>query len=1640
MPSDQELEKLLDERRQPKWVDRRIKSYARLPGKARKDLRTVIDSSRSAYDRQRYDTRLKAAESCVGSLSNAQRTKLWTTLFPKAADHFERAWLDAGQRPYQVGYERYPFRAPKRSDTVAELRARFLVGICDSLQGFDEDIEWIAAWAPHLPGSWWNPDAIGWLLSSALRNGGNDADRVREVLERSIQGEHEVGQMGRHVIVALLNSDDPGDWETVGKLLLAAQRQEGLRQSILEAVDEAHPGAFRYMLGLVLEHNLARFSATVRAFDVWLGLQWAGGSVKAVNNGIAQICNYFDDDTARYDAIQEGGPEDAYFALWVTAYRDAQAAVNAAARMLEDPTPERRLVAILVLDRLVIFPETLDVITARFLSENEDDERLTMAMAEFFAGVQFTSVSDELFRTTARLFASLPARKKIHEPIVWPWMEFSTDRRTVANALRVMAKGAPEKLIPFAHALDSHACVDVICELAGIGRSWLDGEWKTRKRRKLSPEARKFILQSTCDARQGVQEAAFEALKPLPVEDDEIELLLANLHRSAASLRQGALDRLSKLPVVRILDLAALLLGDSDAKKRAAGLELAVNLIESKRSPRKARELIELHRERTDLPNRDDSLSRMVEGAADSAAQEECFGLVPPGSRCAPIVPKFVGVRLETSAAKACLRETARLFLEHGDAEIEVFEGDLGPEGHSHVLLASAGWRFPQPKSEREVVEDARERLPLADTWFDWLENRSSKTRDRDGLELVRAWAWTERGDSYRSVLPKEFNQHGWELSRGYCKLLRWLALLSRPVAAGSMLTQYVEDALVKSTPTPHEREDLQLKQYYGKPTLLAKRLEVVHSAQYDLSILFTPVDAASLGALGLLAIERDSRAHQPSIENFVAAYDAGFANDRDLVWLLLQRGSKTRSRYGRPWNFDHIGELTRLKTHPAIGSRDKLISTIQEIRERLVGIEVTRGERPSPASAPASQLKHAGGASTLFELASALGRDKLVRIYQWGDIPRATSLSRLISVTAPVEGDTPQKFMELFKASGIKESRLIEISMFAPQWAAHVEYALNIKGLENAVWWIHAHTKRSDYWSQSDIRDLWESQIAERTELTADDLEEGAVDVAWFRNVIGVIGKDSWLEFEKSAKYASNSGGHMRARLFANAMLGQVNVDELLARIDEKRHQDSVRALGLVPLPKGKRAAQKELLARYKRLQEFKRESRKFGSQRQASEGRAVEIGMQNLARTAGYRDPLRLQWAMEAEAVADLAKGPVSVKADETTVSLAITESGDPELTVTKTGKPLKNVPAKLRKRKNIAALKSRLTELRRQRSRMTKSLEESMCRGDAFSREEFKKLFEHPMLRPMVERLVFIGDGDLIGFPDKGGQVLRNHSGSLEPIGKNDELRIAHAVDLLQRGDWSEWQRDCFLAERVQPFKQVFREVYPKTASELDKCDMTRRYAGHQVNPRQALALLKSRKWVYSPEEGVRRVDHDANIISELWFQQYFFTPADVEDLTLEGVAFSQRGKERKRILISDVPDRLFSETMRDVDLVVSVAHSGGVDPEASASTVEMRAALVRETCQLLAIDNVRVEKHHVLIDGERANYSVHLGSATTKVLPGRVLIIVAVHSQYRGRLFLPFADDDPKTAEVLAKTLLLARDTEIKDPRILDQIRG
>ena len=124
------------------------------------------------------------------------------------------------------------------------------------------------------------------------------------------------------------------------------------------------------------------------------------------------------------------------------------------------------------------------------------------------------------------------------------------------------------------------------------------------------------------------------------------------------------------------------------------------------------------------------------------------------------------------------------------------------------------------------------------------------------------------------------------------------------------------------------------------------------------------------------------------------------------------------------------------------------------------------------------------------------------------------------------------------------------------------------------------------------------------------------------------------------------------------------------------------------------------------------------------------------------------------------------------------------------------------------------------------------------------------------------------------------------------------------------------------------------------------------------------------------------------------------------------------------------------MRDVDMAVSVAHAGAVDPETSHSTVEMRKAIIEFTLPLFRLDNVRLEGAFAFISGERADYAIHLGSGVVHLQGGPMINFLPVHSQHRGKLFLPFVDDDPKTAQIISEILLFGEDKKMKDPFILE----
>lgn len=697
----------------------------------------------------------------------------------------------------------------------------------------------------------------------------------------------------------------------------------------------------------------------------------------------------------------------------------------------------------------------------------------------------------------------------------------------------------------------------------------------------------------------------------------------------------------------------------------------------------------------------------------------------------------------------------------------------------------------------------------------------------------------------------------------------------------------------------------------------------------------------------------------------------------------------------------------------------------VQELVDRLIDIESQRGDLKTEATYYTGEISGLIHLDHVIKILSS--GTPLARSGYWSssNLSRGKSFARILSFSRPLASQTHEICAAAFTKAKIKAERLVELAMLSPHWARSIEQALGWPGLEDAVWWLHAHTKDQGWGVPKELKEIWEGEISERTRLTSSQLESGACDPEWFHRFWSQLDPKQWKLLDKNAKFACSGTGHSRALTFARALSGEFKVDELAPLVLSKRNPNQVRALGLIPLGDD---PEQDIKHRYAVLQEFLAGSRQFGSMKQTTEKLAFEIAIENLAFTAGYPDALRLIWAMEAAEVQDLKGDGASVTVDELTVRLYFDILGQPTVEAMKAGKLLKEIPSAAKKLPEIKALTERRAGLKKQLSRMRMALEQAMQRADLFTAAELVSLVDHPGLRPLLQNLVFIGESGAAGFPDEQGKV-------------GDEtgmLRIAHPFDLLKRGDWPDWQEQIFREERIQPFKQVFRELYVLTPAEKGQSAVTR-YGGHQVKPMQALAILNKRGWVARHEEGVSKTYHHLNLTARIDLDYVGYSPADVEGATLDKLVFT-RPSSWEPLPLTEVPSVAFSETLRDLDLIVSVASVVGVDPEASESTVEMRQRVVEQTCKLLRLTNVSYIPRHAVIEGSLASYTVNLSSATVHQRARGELVIVAVRQPQRGRLFLPFVDDDPRTAELVSKVILLARDDEIKDPSILGQIVG
>lgn len=1585
------------------------------------------------------------------------------------ADLFREMWNRATLYPFSRGYFRRSFRTETESVLHMEQNIRRL---CCALRftamGFRWQPEAIVSEAADFP---YLHDYIACELD---RGNAELLNRLRV----AVYEDNGTAILTRNMIKGMLMSRQPEAHKLVGELLKAARLQEGLRQAIAECMDETSREGFAYILNVIIREEMGRFSSIVRAFGTWTGLPLEAMKPATARKCLTAAYEFVTDAAKREQGLESEDSQLLYLALWATAF-DELALARSRIAALAGPAPTyRKIVALQFLGQCQA-PDYEHAAASDYLAD-ANLEVAAWAIPRLYPHIRFDYFGFEpppqrgnaadadsdrrLFRQLQALLERMPGKElafagngAFAEGVTLTRQAIGD--RMLAAAYSCADRELYDKMLDLLDALEP-ATRAIALKLAVSGSAVND--------------RRDRVIAMLGDKSGDVRAVAQEAAERLDLTDAELLVVEELLQYKASDIRKTSLRLLLKQPKPQLSACVRRLLADRKEEKRLGGLDLVLTIQADPRYQAIAAACIGMAQTLAEPTSREAILlDRITNADTGLYGPDNGFGLYEPWRKLDWTAPDFVPAPAPASSGGPAgvkdilatdphrlyelLRQWSDLIADRREYEYEAESHDGSRE---KVMLGNEFRPFlSYTRRWKEGKPDTLDNYPLPELWrglcADQMLTASrltelayyllvSEPNPHVGIPLEQFTIavplpetanWFDRAAILQFRRLTENLPYKTTIRRILFLLLNERSMRDRFEAAYAVayaVHESLRSAFAGRAQSLASAEASAGSHGYSRysqenPTLAD--VMHVHEIHFWITQAWQTCafddDAFGRGFRLLYPFYRNNEQSAPRLLDLRAwarARELGVVDDNEWFAELL----------GRPESAGHIRDAGNEAFKKTLAGFPHARKQLDRAIQRIVEIELKRGDSDTPVSRLAQQIVRYEGMKHMVQCLLGLGgKDALARsyYYAWGETTKKGMLSHLLKSCHPAEGDDASLLRQLLQGQRVTEQRLIDAAMYAPQWIAIIEAYLGWEGLSSACWYFHAHVNDR-------VTSEKETMVARYSPLSVEDLREGAFDIDWFTDAYGTIGGKRFKMVYDSAKYISEGANHRRAQVFADAVLGKLDAREIERELSAKRNKNHVLGYALIPLPHQREGKQEEILRRYEKLQQFAKESRQFGGLRRDSEAKLVRLALDNLARNAGYSDVTRLTWRTESEQFKMMSAYFRPAAIEDWEVRLAVDETGKAAIQIGKAGKSVAAVPDKLKKHEYFLRLKELQKSLKDQYGRARESLERAMTAGEPFDFAEIRLLLENEVIAPLLKALVFKAEEGGLGFPTPEG--LRDIGGQTVRLAESDRLTVAHPVHLFESGLWPQFQRDLLERRAVQPFKQVFRELYRPNDDERTGASSSR-YAGHQLQPRKAAALFKSRQWTVSHGEGLQKVFHKEGIMATMYALADWFTPAEVEAPTLETVSFhSRRGSGP--LPIAEVPAVLFSEVMRDIDLAVSVAHAGGVDPEASLSTVEMRAVLIRELLPLLKLDNVRIAGSHAMIAGALGEYTVHLGSGVAHRMASGALHIVPVHSQHRGRLFLPFVDDDPRTAEIVSKVLLLAEDRKLKDPTIVRQLTG
>src|SRR5207249_3887233 len=128
--------------------------------------------------------------------------------------------------------------------------------------------------------------------------------------------------------------------------------------------------------------------------------------------------------------------------------------------------------------------------------------------------------------------------------------------------------------------------------------------------------------------------------------------------------------------------------------------------------------------------------------------------------------------------------------------------------------------------------------------------------------------------------------------------------------------------------------------------------------------------------------------------------------------------------------------------------------------------------------------------------------------------------------------------------------------------------------------------------------------------------------------------------------------------------------------------------------------------------------------------------------------------------------------------------------------------------------------------------------------------RRMLGFPVARRLLSALVVRKDDGTAALLDAETSDLVLVDG--RRVSLPEVLMIAHPFDLFQAGQLGAWQAEMVHRRIVQPFKQVFRELYVLTPAERESRTSSNRFVGRRLRSGVAARLFQARSWQFETRD--------------------------------------------------------------------------------------------------------------------------------------------------------------------------------------------